>query len=93
MSHRNQAFASGYGSGLIKTPFTRAKTAALAPMPKASVTATGTEKPGRRNRRRSAWRTPNPTLLLLIPQSHYRIELRRSARGEIARHERRGHDQ
>src|SRR6266568_3580236 len=87
--------ASAYGSGLIKTPFTRAKTAAVAPMPKASVRATGTENPGWRTRRRSAWRASN-TESLFISQRHHRIDPRRPARGEITRDQRnereQGHD-
>src|SRR5947208_5870806 len=80
-------FASAYGSGLINTPFTRAKTAAVAPMPKASVRATGTENPGWRARRRSAWRASN-TESLFISQGHHRIDPRRSTRGQITRNER-----
>src|SRR6059058_2337303 len=80
-------FASAYGSGLINTPFTTAKTAAVAPMPKASVRATGTENPGCRTRRRSARRAPN-TEPLFIPQRHHRIDSRRPARGEITRNQR-----
>src|SRR5207302_5406663 len=80
-------FASAYGSGLINTAFTRAKTAAVAPMPKASVRATGTENPGWRARRRSAWRASN-TESLFISQRHHRIDLRRPARGEITRKQR-----
>src|SRR5437763_7748530 len=80
-------FASAYGSGLINTPFTRAKTAAVAPMPKASVSATGTENPGWRARRRSAWRASN-TESLFISQRHHRIDARRATRGEITRHQR-----
>src|SRR2546427_1123219 len=87
--------ASAYGSGLIKTPFTRAKTAAVAPMPKASVRATGTETPGWRASRRSAWRASN-TESLFISQRHHRIDARRPARGEITRYQRddreQGHD-
>src|SRR5438874_11811111 len=79
--------ASAYGSGLIKTPFTRAKTAAVAPMPKASVRATGTENPGWRARRRSAWRASN-TESLFISQRHHRIDPRRPARREITRDQR-----
>src|SRR2546426_3865222 len=79
--------ASAYGSGLIKTPFTRAKTAAVAPMPKASVSATGTENPGWRARRRSAWRASN-TESLFISQRHHRIDPRRPARGEVTRNQR-----
>src|SRR5436305_7052356 len=88
-------FASAYGSGLSKTPFTRAKTAAVAPMPKASVRTTGTENPGCRTRRRSAWRATNSESLL-ISQRHHRIDPRRPARGEITRDQRddreQGHD-
>src|SRR6266568_4925895 len=80
-------FASAYGSGLINTPFTRAKTAAVAPIPKASVRATGTENPGWRTRRRSAWRASN-TESLLISQRHHRIHPPRSSRGEITRDQR-----
>src|SRR6266700_2374276 len=80
-------FASAYGSGLINTPFTRAKTAAVAPMPKASVRATGTENPGWRTRRRSAWRASN-TESLFISQRHHRIHPPRPARGEITRDQR-----
>src|SRR5207302_8343595 len=83
------------GGGLINTPFTGAKTAAVAPLPKASVRATGTENPGWRARRRSAWRASN-TESLFISQRHHRIDPRRSARGEITRDQRnereQGHD-
>src|SRR5438128_7339611 len=85
-------FASAYGSGLINTPFTRAKTAAVAPMPKASVRATGTENPGWRTRRRSAWRASN-TESLFISQRHHRIDARRSTRGQIARDQRNDREQ
>src|SRR5437763_80880 len=85
-------FASAYGSGLINTPFTRAKTAAVAPMPRASVRATGTENPGWRARRRSAWRASN-TKSLFISQRHHRIDPRRPARGEIARNQRNEREQ
>src|SRR2546430_7454833 len=88
-------FASAYGSGLINTPFTRAKTAAVAPMPKASVRTTGTENPGWRARRRSAWRASN-TESLFISQRHHRIDPRRSTRRQITRDQRnereQGHD-
>src|SRR6266516_2504261 len=80
-------FASAYGSGLSKTPFTRAKTAAVAPMPRASVRTTGTENPGCRTRQRSAWRATNSESLL-ISQRHHRIDPRRPARGEITRNQR-----
>src|SRR6266581_5875298 len=84
--------ASAYGSGLIKTPFTRAKTAAVAPMPKASVRATGTENPGWRARRRSAWRA-SKTESLFISQRHHRIDPRRSTRGQITRDQRNEREQ
>src|SRR6266487_1051048 len=52
-------------------------------MPKASVRATGTENPGWRARRRSAWRATNSESLL-ISQCHHRVDLRRPSRREIA---------
>ena len=50
--------ASGYGSGLISTPYTTLKIAVVAPIPSASVNTAAAVKPGWRRRPRTAWRKP-----------------------------------
>src|SRR5437762_11687494 len=72
---------SGYGRGFSKTPLTRLNIAVFAPMPSASVCTATAVKPGFF----SNWRKAN--LRSFITQCLHWIDIRRPARGDVAREE------
>src|SRR5213080_766194 len=78
MTSRSEA---GNGNGRNKTPFTTVKIAVFAPMPSASVNTATAVKPGFFNN----WRKAN--LRSFITQCLHRIDIRRAARGDVAREE------
>src|SRR5881296_2372847 len=73
--------ASKYGNGRIRTASTALKMAVFAPMPSASVSTATAVKPGFF----SSWRKAN--LRSFITQCLHRIDIRRTARGDVAREE------